>query len=100
MIYSLLQLVHSPEGNKKRSAPAYTLTSRETLPSFYSESSTMVSDKLFQNTEPSNDLVEYKMCGCLTIRFNCGHILCPFHEIINNHNNVMVPPQLKLGCNP
>ena len=92
MIYLLLQPVHSPEGNKKRSAPTYTLTLKPTLPSFYSKVPTMVSDKLFWNAEPSNNLVENEMCGCLTIRFIRGHSLYPFHEIIDNHYNVMMPP--------
>ena len=60
----------------------------------------MVSDKLFQNPKLINNLVEYKMHGCLTVRFNYRHSLFPFREVIDNHNNMMVPPQLKLGFNP
>ena len=52
----------------------------------------MVSDKLPRDTEPGDNLIEYKMHGCLTVVFNSGNILCPFREIVNNHNNVMVPP--------
>ena len=52
----------------------------------------MVSDKIFQNPEPSNDLVEHKVSGCLTVGFYYRHSLSPFHEIINSHYNVMVPP--------
>ena len=52
----------------------------------------MVSDKLFQNAELSNNLVEYEMSGYLTIGFNYGHSLSPFHEIINSHYNMMMPP--------
>ena len=52
----------------------------------------MVSDKLFRNAELSNDLVEYEMHGCLIIGFNRGHSLSLFHEIINNHYNMMMPP--------
>ena len=54
---------------------------------------TMVSDKLFRNTEPSNNLVEYKVCGYLTIKFNRVYILYPFREIMDNHYNVMIPPR-------
>ena len=61
---------------------------------------TMVSDNLFRNAEPSNNLVENEMHGYLTIGFNRGHSFCPFCEIINGHYNVMMPPQPKLGCNP
>ena len=52
----------------------------------------MVSDKLFQNPEPSNNLVEYEVRGHLTIGFNCRHSLSPFREVINNHYDMMVPP--------
>ena len=52
----------------------------------------MVSDKLSRNPEPSNDLVEYEVSGCLTVGFYCRHSLSLFHEIINSHYNVMVPP--------
>ena len=52
----------------------------------------MVSDKLSQNSKLGDNLVEYKMCGCLTIEFNFGNNLCPFCEIDNSHNNMMVPP--------
>jgi len=52
----------------------------------------MVSDKLFQNLEPSNNLVEYEVRGYLTIGFNCRHSLSPFREVINSHYNMMMPP--------
>ena len=52
----------------------------------------MVSDKLLRNTEPNNNLVEYEMRGRLTVRFKRGHSLSPFHEIINGHYNMMMPP--------
>ena len=53
----------------------------------------MVSDNLFWNVEPSNNLAENKMHSCLTIGFKYGHSLCPFREIIDSHYNVMMPPQ-------
>ena len=92
MIYSALQPVHSLEGNKKRSAPTYSLTLKPTLPSFILKVPTMVSDMLFRNAELSNNLVENEMHEFLTIGFNHGHSLCPSHEIINSHYNVMIPP--------
>ena len=52
----------------------------------------MVSDKLFRNAKPSDNLVENEMHDYLTIIFNCGHSLCPFREVIDSHNNVMMPP--------
>ena len=52
----------------------------------------MVSEKLFQDSEPSNNLVEYKVRGCLTIGFNCRHSLIPFREVVNNHYDMMMPP--------
>ena len=52
----------------------------------------MVSDKLLQNTEPSNNLVEYEVCGCLTVEFNRRHSLIPFREVVNGHYDMMMPP--------
>ena len=52
----------------------------------------MVSDNLSLNAKPCNNLVKYEMCGFLTIGFNYGHILYPFCEVIDNHNNMVVPP--------
>ena len=51
----------------------------------------MVSDKLLWNTEPSNDMVEYKMHGCLIVGFNHGNSLIPFCEIVNKHYNMLMP---------
>ena len=52
----------------------------------------MVSDKLFWNSELSNNLVEYEVHGFLTIGFNCRHNLSPFFEVVNNHYDMMMPP--------
>ena len=52
----------------------------------------MVSDKLFQNPEPSNNLVEYEVGDCLIVGFNCRHSLSPFREVINIHYDMMIPP--------
>ena len=52
----------------------------------------MVSDKLFWNAEPGDNLVENEMRGYLTVKFKCGHSLYPSREVINNHNNMMMPP--------
>ena len=52
----------------------------------------MISDNLLWDPEPSDNLVEHEMRGYLTIGFNYGHSLCPFHEIIDIHYNVMIPP--------
>ena len=52
----------------------------------------MVSDKLFQNFESSNNLVEYEVCSYLTIGFNCRHSLSPFFEVVNNHYDMMMLP--------
>ena len=93
MTCSLLQLVHSLEGNKKCNALAYILTSKTTLfHHFILKIPTMVSDKLFRNVEPGDNLVENEMRGCLIVGFNCGHSLCPFCEVIDSHNNMMMTP--------
>ena len=52
----------------------------------------MFSDKLFQNAKPGDNLVENEMRGYLTVGFNYGHNLYPFREVIDSHNNVMMPP--------
>ena len=57
----------------------------------------MVSDKLLQNTKPSDDMVEYEMCSGLTVEFNHGHSLSPFCKIVNSHYNMMMPP-IKNKC--
>ena len=92
MIYSLLQPVHLLEDSNKRSDLVYTLTWTPTLPSYGLKVRSMVSDKLFWNPEPSNNLVEHKVSGCLTVGFYCRHSLSPFREVINSHYNMMVPP--------
>ena len=51
----------------------------------------MVSEKLLRNTKLSNNLVEYKVRGCLTIEFNCRHGLSPFREVVNSHYDMMMP---------
>ena len=51
----------------------------------------MVSDKLFQNPKPSNNLVEYEVRGCLTLEFYYRHSLSPFREVINSHYDMMMP---------
>ena len=52
----------------------------------------MVSDKVFWNPETSNNLVEYEVCGCLTIGFNYRHSLSPFREVVDSHYDMMMPP--------
>ena len=52
----------------------------------------MVNDKLFRNAELGDSLVENEMHDCLTIGFNYENSLFPFHEVIDIHNNVMIPP--------
>jgi hypothetical protein len=53
----------------------------------------MVSDNIPQNSNPSYDMIEYKVCCSPTIRFNCRHGLIPLGKIMHDHNNVMVPPR-------
>ena len=52
----------------------------------------MVGDKLSRDTKSSDNLIENEMLGCLNVDFDHGHNLCPFHEVINNHYNMMIPP--------
>ena len=92
MICSLLLLVHLLEGILRRNTLAYTLTLMQLFHHIILKVRAMVSDKLFQNFKPSNNLVEYEVGGYFTVGFNCRHNLIPFGDVINSHYNMMVPP--------
>ena len=52
----------------------------------------MVSEKLLWNTEPRNDLVEYKLSCHFSIEFEGRHFFFPLPELVYSENNVFVPP--------
>jgi hypothetical protein len=54
----------------------------------------MVSDNLTWDTEPGDNLIEYEEGCCLPIRFNCSHGLGPLIKVVDDHDNVLMPPRL------
>ena len=52
----------------------------------------MVCDKLLRDTKSGDNLIEYEIRDCLTVVFYCRHCLIPFCELIDSHNDMMVPP--------
>ena len=62
----------------------------ELMPYLIFKMSAMVRDQLFWNPESSNDVVKEKEgCGgCHTVE--CWHILDPFCEIFNRHDDIFV----------
>ena len=53
---------------------------------------TMVSDNLTRDIEPSNNLIEYEEGNSLPIGFNCRNGLNPLHKVVYDHDNVLIPP--------
>jgi hypothetical protein len=52
----------------------------------------MFSDNLTRDTEPSDNLIEYEEGCSLPIRFNCSHGLGPLINLVDDHDNVLIPP--------
>jgi hypothetical protein len=52
----------------------------------------MIIENLLWDSEQGYNLVEYVECCSLTIEFNGWHGLCPFSELIHDHDNMMMPP--------
>ena len=53
---------------------------------------TMISDNLTRDTEPSNNLIENKEGDSLPIGFNCRHGLIPLSKLFDDQDNVLMPP--------
>ena len=52
----------------------------------------MISDNLTQDNEPRDNLVEHEEGCSLPIRFNCRHGLDPLSKVVDEHDNVLMPP--------
>jgi len=51
-----------------------------------------MNDNVPRDFEPSYNLIEYEEGSSLTIGFNCIHGLSPFSKVVNDHDNVLMPP--------
>jgi hypothetical protein len=54
---------------------------------------TMISDNITQDTEPGDNLVEYENICSLPIGFHGRHGFGHLGEVVNSHNNVLMPPR-------
>jgi hypothetical protein len=52
----------------------------------------MINDNLTRDTEPGDNLIEYEEGDNLSIRFNCRHGLDPLGKVVDDHDNVLMPP--------
>ena len=52
----------------------------------------VVSDNLLWNSEASDDLVENEKRCSFSVSFEGRHCRCPLGEVINNDNDIFVPP--------
>jgi hypothetical protein len=52
----------------------------------------MIGDNLTRDTEPSDNLVEYEKRCSLPIGFHGRHGFGPLGEVVDNHDNVLMPP--------
>jgi hypothetical protein len=56
----------------------------------------MVSDNLLRNPEPSYDLIKNEKCCSFPIIRKCWHSLNPLGEVVDDHDNVTIPPSRSL----
>jgi len=52
----------------------------------------MISYNSLRNIKLSDDVVKHKKCGSATIIKKCSYSLNPFSEIINDNDDITVPP--------
>jgi hypothetical protein len=52
----------------------------------------MISDNLTWDTEPGDNLVEHEEDCSFPIGFYGRHGFEPLGKVVNNHNNVLIPP--------
>ena len=52
----------------------------------------MISDNITRDTEPGDNLVEHEEGCSLPIGFYSSHGLGPLSEVVNDHDNMLVPP--------
>jgi hypothetical protein len=56
----------------------------------------MISDNLTRDTEPGDYLIEYEKGCSLPIGFNSRHGLDPLSKVVDDHDNVLIPPRQSL----
>ena len=52
----------------------------------------MISDNLTRDSELVYNLIEYEECDSIPIVFNCRHGIDPISKVVNDHDNVLIPP--------
>ena len=52
----------------------------------------MISDNLTQDTKPGDNLIEHEEGDDLPIIFNCRHGLGLLSKVVDDHDNVLIPP--------
>ena len=59
----------------------------------------MISNDDLRDTKSSYDMVEKKLSRSFTISITCGHRHRPFSEIINDNDDITMPPdQVRVTC--
>lgn len=53
---------------------------------------TMICDDGLRDSEPGNHMIEHKLSICLTVISQCRHHFSPFCKVINDDNNITMPP--------
>ena len=60
---------------------------------------TVISDDSLGNTKMSYDMIKKEQCHGLSSVFKCWHRLGPFRKVIDDYNNVSMPPgQVRVTC--
>jgi hypothetical protein len=52
----------------------------------------MISDNLTQDTELGDNMIEYEEGDNIPIKFNHRHGLDPLSKVVDDHDNVLMPP--------
>jgi hypothetical protein len=60
----------------------------------------MISDNLTRDTELGDNFIEYEEGDNIPIVFNYRHGIDPLSKVVDVHDNVLIPPKMKLGFNP
>ena len=53
---------------------------------------TMISNNVFWDTKPSNNVIEYELSSCLTVDDKCRHCFGPFGEVVHGYDTISMPP--------
>ena len=58
---------------------------------------TVISDDSLGNTKMSYDIIKKEQCCSISSVVKCQHRLDPFHKVINDYDDVTMPPRLSEG---